>query len=564
MRAPTLQSVLRDRLAAAGPARVLGWYSGQSCAWSSGEELEAASGSLAGRLAEEGLAPGAVCAIVLSSDPTAALALLAALRTGAVPVLIAPPILRGGDRGLARTIVRVAERSGARVAVMADGLPELATALEERSVRVLDETALRGALASGAAAPPWAETHAPDVCFLQLTSGTTNDPKICVWRHGPVLAALEGMRLAMEVTPGDIVCNWTPLYHDMGLVNNFLLGLVTGTPLVMLRPTEFVRDPAVWLRALSDTGSTVTWSPNFGYALTTARAQESSLEGARLDGVRAFWNAAERIHPSTARSFAERFRPYGVRWEAMKGNFGCAENVGGATFTAPGQTLQWERVDARALYEDRVARSVEKQSPEAGDETVEIAGAGRPAPGIRLRIVDDEGRELPDGRVGEIALATPSRMDGYLGDPEATARAIQGEWLMTGDLGYRRGEEVFWTGRVQERIVVNARKFDPSDFETVLLEIEGLRPGCFVAFGVDDEKEGTQHLVIVSEARADGGRSSEEIVQEVRARIQQRHGILPHEVVLVEEGALPKTSSGKRRHRHFRSEYVNGRLGAVR
>ncbi|HUP19226.1 MAG TPA: AMP-binding protein [Gemmatimonadota bacterium] len=551
---PTLQSVLRDRLAEAASDPALGWYSGRECRWSSGAELDARSAALAARLAEEGLEPGAVCAVVLSSDPGAALTVLAVLRTGAVPVLVAPPILRGGDRGLARTVVRVAERAGARVAAIAAGLPDLSAALAERGVRVVDEAGIRSALEGPAGTSGWAETRAGDVCFLQLTSGTTNDPKICVWRHGPVLAALESMAAAMEIESGDIVCNWTPLYHDMGLVNNFLLGLATRTPLVMLRPTEFVREPAVWLRALSDTGATVTWSPNFGYALAVARAAEDELEDVRLDGVRAFWNAAERIHPRTAREFAERFAPLGVRWEAMKGNFGCAENVGGATFTAPGEPMTWERVDPAALHEERVAR--------LSDDTgaVEIAGVGRPAPGLEARILDEAGEPLPDGHVGEIALVTPSRMDGYLGDPAATAAAIDGPWLKTGDLGYLRGEEVFWVGRTQERIVVNARKFDPSDFEAVLLEIEGLRPGCFVAFGVDDEAEGTQRLVIASEYRANGGRPRAEIATEVRIRIQQRHGIRPHDVVLVAEGSLPKTSSGKRRHRHFKSEYLAGRL----
>jgi acyl-CoA synthetase (AMP-forming)/AMP-acid ligase II len=553
--APTLQSVLAAGLAP-GSDRVVGWYADRACRWAGGLELDRASGAIAARLQAEGLGPGDVCAIVLPSDATAALTLLAALRAGAVPVLVAPPILRG-DPGLARTVVRVAERSDARAAAVAAGMPELAAALADRGVRVIEEGALQGALEDPAPAPGWAATRAEDVCFYQLTSGTTNDPKICVWRHGPVLAALEGMRRAMELAPGDVVCNWTPLYHDMGLVNNFLLGLATGTPLVMLRPTDFVREPAVWLRALSDTGATVTWSPNFGYALAATRAAESALQGVRLDRVRAFWNAAERIHPHTMRAFAERFRPYGARWEAMKGNFGCAENVGGATFTAPGQPLQEERVDERALYEERVARLVE------GEGGVAIAGAGRPAPGIRVRIVDDEGRALPEGHVGEIALATPSRMVGYLGDPEATARAIVGEWLMTGDLGYLRGDEVFWTGRVQERIVVNARKFDPSDFEAVLFEVEGLRPGCFVAFGVDDETEGTQRLVIVSETRSTDDRAREQIVRDVRTRIQQRHGVLPHDVVLLPEGSLPKTSSGKRRHRHFKAEYLRGGLTAA-
>ena len=80
-------------------------------------------------------------------------------------------------------------------------------------------------------------------------------------RTRAITAALDGMARAMRLGESDVCLNWTPLYHDMGLANNFLLCLTRGIPLALLSPTDFVRKPALWLRGLSDTGSTVTWSP---------------------------------------------------------------------------------------------------------------------------------------------------------------------------------------------------------------------------------------------------------------------------------------------------------------
>ncbi|MDX1661649.1 MAG: AMP-binding protein, partial [Gemmatimonadota bacterium] len=298
------------------------------------------------------------------------------------------------------------------------------------------------------------------------------------------------------------------------------------------------------------TGSTVTWSPNFGFALAASRIPDERLAGVRLDGVRSFWNAAERIHFETFEAFAERFEPYGLRPDALRTNYGCAENIGGATFSVPEEPVPVETVDPESLRERGVARET------SGSGGVTVVGVGRAAPGIAVRILSEGGRPLGDGEVGRLALRTPSRMEEYLDDEDATREAIRDGWLVTADLAYTRGEEVFWVGRVQERIVINARKYDPSDFERVLFEIEGLRPGCFVAFGTDDPEAGTQALVIVSEVVDPGLVGDPDLVSTVRRRIFTEHGVRPRRVVLVPRGSLPKTSSGKRRHRHFKKRYL--------
>jgi acyl-CoA synthetase (AMP-forming)/AMP-acid ligase II len=395
-----------------------------------------------------------------------------------------------------------------------------------------------------------------DVAAMQLTSGTTGFPRICVWRQHRVMAALDGMAEAMQVGAEDVYVNWTPLYHDMGLMNNFFLCLTRGIPLVMLSPFDFVKDPSVWLRAVHDTRATTTWSPNFGFALAAQRASDKKLEGVRLDHVRGFWNAAEKIHHHTLVEFEQRFRPYGLGADAVKTNFGCAENVGGATFTRLGEGYRVERVDAARLQNEQVA--VEVGETHTGP-TVEFVGCGVPHPGIKLCVVDPEGVRLPDGTVGELALDTPSAMDGYLDDPESTADAFVGDLLKTGDLGYVRGGEFFWTGRSRERIAVRGRKLDPSDFEAPLLQVEGLREGAFAAFGLDDEETGTEKVVLVAEVR-DEVDDVEGLRGAVKRSVFERLGVGLDGLVLVEKGTLTKTSSGKRRHRHFKEMYLRGEL----
>lgn len=557
----SLQTRLYARLEKEPGGRAIAFYNDpDSYFWYTREQFHNRAAGYAAQLADSGLGRGDVCILVLPSAEFCATMLVATLLLGAVPLLIAPPVLQaqGAYSSLMQILNRIIGKTKPRIVVC----PESMINLREKLAKGRPSTRFlfgEGEVSTGtSAAIPLVTPIDTDVVAMQLTSGTTGFPRVCVWKQKNVIAALDGMATAMKLRGEDICLNWTPLYHDMGLVNNFFLCLASGVPLAMLRPTEFVRTPALWLRGLFETGTTITWSPNFGFAITAQRVRHSEIEGVRLDGVRAFWNAAERIHLETMRAFHERFAPFGVRFDALKTNYGCAENIGGATFSDPNGMFVVERVDRSVLQERRIAQPVAHSEDDT--QAVSVVGVGRPPPGMRIKILSRTGRPLPNGHVGEIALETPSRMDGYLKDARATRRAIYGDLLRTGDLGYTRGEELFWVGRVRERINVRGVKLDPSDFEPILLQIRGLRHGNFAAFGVDDKEQGTQRIVVLSEVRDSTSRSPKEISGEIRSQVFQRLGVNVSDVVLVRKGTLTKTSSGKRRHRYFQQLYLEGKL----
>ncbi len=523
--------------------------------WRTWDALFRDAGEYAAGLAARRVRPGDVCVIVLPSEEPCALVLLGALLAGATPLLVAPATVQGVRTDLLAVLQHVIKRVRPRLVVAAEDLAAWSGELAEvrRATRIVygpEAVRRAGAGAPGYAAP--AETAA-----LQLTSGTTGTPRVCVWRHEGVLAALDGMERAMRLAADDVCLNWTPLYHDMGLVNNFLLCLAKGLPLVLLSPVAFVKKPALWLQALSGSGATITWSPNFGFALAAQRVRDGELEGVRLDRVRQLWNAAERVHYETIVEFQRRFEPYGLRADAVRTNFGCAENVGGATFSDPDGPFVAELVEEAALHQRHLAKPVKG---DAAEGAVWVVSAGRPAPGVGLEIVNRAGQPIPDGHVGEVALRTPSRMVGYLGDAAATRRALLRDLLRTGDLAYRRGGEMFWVGRVRERINAYGKKLDPSDFERVLLRIADLRAGCFAVFGVDDRKRGTQRLVLISEVREPLPRPPSAVAADVREQVTLHLGVALDDLLLVPPGTLTKTSSGKRRHRHFRRLYAEGAL----
>ncbi len=562
----SIQSRLLASWTSKPQARALGFSDdGQQWQWWTREETHQRALGAADFLHRAGLRPGSPCILVLDSDATCCALLLGALLNNALPVLVAPPIIRGLHSNLRQVLQHVAQCLSTQVPspngesvqllVSRDGFRQEAEEVAAEVPRLRPVV-----LAHDATLPMDGNLqHQPpsgdDLAAFQLTSGTTGFPRICAWRQDRVLAAVDGMVDAMQLNADDLFINWTPLYHDMGLVNNFLLCMTHGIPLGMLPTQRFVADPATWLRALSSTRATTTWSPNFGFALTAQRVSDQEIEDLHLDSVRGFWNAAERIHLDTLQAFHRRFAPLGVSWQALKTNFGCAENIGGATFSNHG--ARWEQVDASQLHERGIATPV----VDAADQpTVDVVSAGKGHPQLQVHILDDLDQPLPDGHVGQVALDTPSRMLGYLGDPDASRSAFSSGLLKTGDLGYLRDGELFWTGRAQERINLHGKKYDPSDFESTLFQVPFLRPGCFAVFGVDDVETGTQQLVIVAELKDREVETPQKLPRKVRQAVVQGLGVAAWDIVLLPLGSMSKTSSGKRRHRHYRLLYSRGEL----
>jgi fatty-acyl-CoA synthase len=563
MRSGSLQAEILTRLGEAPNRPCISFYGSDGMfRWQTREEVYTRAVAAAEQLRRHGLRSGDVCIVVLPSGATTVKVLIASLLLGAAPLLVAPPTLVGANLDVRATVRSMLRRTDARVLIYSSsveaGIGGLAGSFP--ATRFLCASLIEPAESGSGLFVPVLPRET-DIAAMQLTSGTTAAPRICVWDHKGVLAALEGMASAMALSPDDVCVNWTPLYHDMGLVNNFLLCLTRGVPLVMLSPHHFIRRPALWLRCLSDIRATITWSPNFGFAVASQRAADSELDGVSLDSVRAFWNAAERVHLETLDAFHRRFARLGVRYEALKTNFGCAENIGGATFSALDGPVRHEVIDRRLLEERGIAQ-LSTSSNRA--EKMVVVSAGRAHPGLRIEILSPLGRTLRDGHVGEICLDTPSHMVRYHQDARTTRRVLRRGLLRTGDLGYLRDGELFWVGRRRERITIHGKKIDPSAFEAVLASTPGLREGCFAAFGVPDERLGTERLIVVSEVRSSLTVSLKELEATICRKCFLEMGVTPDDIVLVQSGTLAKTSSGKRRHRHFRKLYLAGGLEHAR
>ncbi len=517
------------------------------CEWWTYGELLGRAAAQAARFRGAGLRPKDVCLIVLPSGPRAVVALLGAMLGGAIPILLAPPAMQGAHSQLQAMFE----------SLRAELDPALVISDADAPLKLDDGELSLGMQDLSAHAPITLETRAAaGLVAMQLTSGTTGTPKICVWREQSLLAAIDNMYAAMNLNDDDVIVNWTPVYHDMGLVNNLFLALARGVPLVLLSPLDFVRDPALWLRALSRTGATHTWSPNFGFALVNQRVSDEELSGLNLGKMRGVWNAAERIDHIVYQSFGRRLAASGLTTSVLRTNYGLAEHTGGATFstcTQPG--YRFETVDGVALRQGSAMPVTEEH--EGSSETV--VGVGVPAPGTTVAILGDDGRFLGDGQIGQIVIQSPSLTDGYLVSGRLERNETDG-WWHTGDLGYLRDGELFWVGRLRDVINIRGCKLDPSTFEPVINCVPGVRKGCYAAFGVVEESAGTERLVVLCEFKGEAPAERAAAESMIISGMIEAFGVRPDEVRLVEPGSLTKTSSGKRRHQYFRHAYISGTL----
>jgi fatty-acyl-CoA synthase len=328
--------------------------------------------------------------------------------------------------------------------------------------------------------------------------------------------------------------------------------LVTRTPVTFIPTLDFLKQPEVWVRTLSEDRGTLSFAPNFGYALTARRT--TSTEGLDLSGVRVLGCGAEPIQPDAIQGFFERFSGAGLKPSAFLACYGLAETTLAVTFAGLNDELEVDHLRIEPASTDDESSGLyrlERRAP--------VVSCGRPLPRHHVSILGQNGERLPEGRVGEVFVEGPSVTDGYWRDEEATHGVFVDGGVKTGDLGYLSEGELYVTGRLKDTLIVRGRNYDPAPIEVAAGRVDGVRTGNVAAFSTTDDL--TERIVVAAEYREGELETIESAI--VRA-VQRATGLTVSEVVLIEAGSLPKTTSGKLQRSTTRKQYLEGTLGRVR
>jgi fatty-acyl-CoA synthase len=519
-------------------------------------DLYGAALRVAGSLAALGLGPGDLVAIIVSDPESFLTTLFGASIAGVVPASLYPPAMTGDLPSYLDATMRVLQSCGAVAVVTSaalaphiDGLRELCPALSA----VVPFDALQGPVMMSNDTPSPSE-----IAFVQFTSGSTATPKGVVitqrnlWANVTAFSSPHGVHASSE----DVAVSWLPLYHDMGLVGMALGAIYIASDAVLMTPEAFVKRPIEWLRALSRHKGTISFAPNFAYDLAVRRVKDADIAGLDLSSWRIAGCGAEPIHASTLSAFAAKFRACGFRETSFQPSYGLAEIVLAATMSPPGRSLHVERL----LADDVTVRRVATRANGTRAETVSVVACGTPLPGHEVRILDEDGRPLPDRHIGEIVLTGPSVSPGYYNDADTTRATIRNGQLFTGDLGYLSKGELFVCGRVKDLIIVNGRKYHPQDLEWGVADLAGIRRGRVVAFGTRGDS-GPDRTVVIAEPS--GTVPASELTDAIRRRIVDVCGLVVDDVVLVPSGTVARTTSGKVKRSATKMLYERGDLAST-
>jgi acyl-CoA synthetase (AMP-forming)/AMP-acid ligase II len=412
---------------------------------------------------------------------------------------------------------------------------------------------------SGGKPPGARRASMPELAMLQYTSGSTGTPKGVMLTHANLIENAAQVHVAFgspQRSTDNMVC-WLPPFHDMGLMSGVLGPIFSDIEATLIAPTAFAQHPVRWLEVITRFGATLSGAPNFGYDLCTQRISEKERSKLNLSTWRVAFCGAEPIRYATLRKFAEEFSPCGFRMESFLPCYGLAEATVAVTASRESAPVTLT-LSAESLQEGQVV--------ESAIQGHQLVACGRPIPGVRVLIVDAERRSpCPPHHVGEVWVQGANVAKGYWYQPELTREVFaatladtnEERFLRSGDLGFMYDGRLFVTGRAKDMIIVRGLNYYPQDIEASAEQSHAaLVRGGVAAFSIDDDTG--ERLIVVQEVQRTARNEVDGICNAIRAAVTQDHGISPWAVLLVSQGRLPKTTSGKIRRNACRSMLLGG------
>jgi fatty-acyl-CoA synthase len=476
-------------------------------------ELDQAVDELAAGLHREGIRPGDVVGILMSNRPEFVETMLAVFRLGGVVELL-------NIRFTAIEMVYPIVDAGT-VLVITE--PRFLPALAEATVKVPGLKVVTTEPAAGlatvgdvripGAVPPGRRPEGNEIALLAYTSGTTGVAKGALLPHAAIIANGTARAVADALTWRDRVLIILPMAFTGGTSSYLRESLVTGATAVV---GSTVEPPRVLELLESERITICSAVPVIWETLLTL----PQLATADLSALRACIGAG-------ATTPVEVIRAWQARGVGMRQGYGQTEFAGGY---------------ATLLYEDEAAQRV--------------GSVGRPIMHHQIRTVDDHDHDVPAGQPGQILLRGASVMAGYHNNPEATAEALAGGWLHTGDIGVL-DEDGFLTivDRAKDMLISGGLNVYPAEIEAAIAGLPGLEE-CAV-IGVPDERWGEVPMLVVPSL------AGVEIVALKEAITTRLADYRRPKWIAGFGGPLPRTLGGKIIKREIRPRYPAVPTGAI-
>ena len=355
-------------------------------------------------------------------------------------------------------------------------------------------------LTQGNPEPCVAPTMSDEVAFWMYTSGSTGDPKAVRHVHTSLMAASRLMgQGVIGIRQQDVVFSAAKLSFSYGLGNAMAFPLSVGASAILLpeRPT-----PQAVLDTIRRHRPTVFYAVPSLYAALLAHPEIGA--GAGSDRLRLCISAGEPLPANL-----------GERWRATVG----VDVLDGIGSTEMLQTFLSNRPD-----------------------DVRYGSTGRPVPGYDVKIVDENGHELPDGQIGELIVRGPSAGEGYWNQRAKSRRTFAGEWTYTGDK-YVRDQDgyYYYCGRTDDMFKVNGMWVSPFEVEAALVSHEAVLEAAVVGKEDGDGLIKPKAFIVLKNGYA----ADERLLETLRVHVKERAGPWKYPRWIDIRPDLPRTATGK-------------------
>ena len=515
-------------------------------------ELREDALATARRLIARGVEPGMRVALVAETGPDFAAMFCGAIYAGTWPVPLPLPTSFGGKDNYIDQLAVQLDSSDPAILFYPEELSEMAGAAANRQ-------GCAGMSYESFAREPAPDCTLPqldpeDICYLQYSSGSTRFPHGVAVTHKALLNNLAGHAHAMEFADGDRAISWLPWYHDMGLVGCFLSLIANQMSADYLKTEDFARRPLAWLDLISrNKGTSLSYSPTFGYAICARRISSQSHVAERFDLSR--WrlagNGADMIRPDVMQSFVNAFADAGFRASAFVPSYGLAEATLAVTVMPPGEGIRVELVE-----EERLSGAPRDLSRPARYRA--IVNCGKPVRDMEVEVRGENGAVRADHQIGKVWCRGPSVMHSYFRDPEATAQCLIDGWLDTGDMGYMADGYLFIVGRAKDMIIINGKNHWPQDIEWAVEQLPGFHQGDIAAFSVEADN-GEEVPAVLVHCRISDPVERRRLHDEIKDKVRSITG-MNCVIELVPPRTLPRTSSGKLSRAKAKKLYLAGEI----
>jgi len=403
---------------------------------------------------------------------------------------------------------------------------------------------------------PQAKTD--DIAYLQYSSGSTRFPHGVAITHHALLNNLSAHSHGMNIQESDRCVSWLPWYHDMGLVGCFLSVVANQVSTDYLKTEDFARRPLAWLDLVTrNQGTTLSYSPTFGYDICARRMSSQTKASERFDLSR--WrvagNGADMIRPDVMQAFVDAFADAGFKASAFLPSYGLAEATLAVSIMPPGEGIVVELVEETQLSGGNHGETGSSRRPQRFRA---IVNCGKAAKDMKIEIREEDGTPLPERAIGKVWCSGPSLMVGYFRDPESTAACLQDGWLDTGDMGYLSDGYIYIVGRAKDMIIVNGRNHWPQDIEWAVEQLPGFKQGDIAAFAITTPG-GEETPAVLVQCRTSDEAERLKLREEIRERVRTVTG-MNCVIELIPPRTLPRTSSGKLSRAKARNLYLNGEI----